>query len=170
MVAEIIDGDLLLSPRPASRHSNAELTLGALLKGPFQWGKDGPGGWVILSEPELHFFPGSEREVVVPDLAGWRRERLPEPPEKAAIEVRPDWVCEVISPSTESVDRTRKTRVYAREGVPHMWFVNPVLKTLEVYRLVGENWQLMGTHQGDVEVRAEPFEAVPLPLGQLWFW
>ena len=170
MVAEIIDGDLLLSPRPAPRHANTESAIAAVLKGPFHWGTNGPGGWVILVEPELHFFPGGEREVVVPDLAGWRRERLPEPPAVAAIEVRPDWVCEVISPSTESLDRAKKTRVYAREGVSHLWLVNPVATTLEVYRLVGENWQLVDTHEGEAEVRAEPFDALVLRLEQLWRW
>lgn len=170
MVAEIIDGDLLLSPRPAPRHANAETALAAALKRPFDWGIDGPGGWVILVEPGLHFFPGGEREVVVPDLGGWRRDRFTQPLDQAAIELRPDWVCEIISPSTEKIDRARKTRVYAREGVPNRWFVNPVTATLKVYHLVGENWQLVATHQGDDEVRAEPFEAVPLQLGHLWKW
>jgi Uma2 family endonuclease len=170
LVAEIIDGDLLLSPRPSPRHANAKASLGAAIKGPFDWGTDGPGGWVILVEPELHFASTGEREVLVPDLAGWRRERLPRPPEQSAIEVPPDWVCEVISPSTETIDRVKKTRVYARERVGHLWLVNPVTTTLEVYRLVGENWQLIATHGGDGEVRAEPFEAVPLRLERLWRW
>jgi Uma2 family endonuclease len=170
MVAEIIDGDLLLSPRPAPRHGNTESAVAAALKVPFHWGTDGPGGWVILVEPELHFFPGGEREVLVPDLAGWRRERLPEPPDKAGIDIRPDWVCEIISPSTENLDRTKKTRVYAREGIPHLWFINPISTTLEVYRLAGENWQLIATFGGDAEVRAEPFDAVTLRLELLWRW
>ena len=119
MVAEIIDGDLLLSPRSSPRHANAESALAAAIKGPFHWGIDGPGGWVILVEPELHFFPGGEREVVVPDLAGWRRERLPQPPDEPAITVPPDWVCEIISPSTETVDSSQEDpRLCARTGVP----------------------------------------------------
>jgi Uma2 family endonuclease len=169
-VAEIIDGDLLLSPRPSPRHANTALAVGGTIKGTFQWGSDGPGGWVILVELELHFTSTGDREVLVPDLAGWRRERLPHPPEQSGIVVSPDWVCEVISPSTETIDRVKKTRVYARERVGHLWLANPVTTTLEVYRLVGENWQLIATQGAEGEVRAEPFEAVALSLERLWRW
>ena len=123
MVAEIIDGDLFASPRPASPHALASSMLGAALIAGF--GGE-PGGWWILDEPELHF----GRDVLVPDLAGWRRERMPTVPDVAAFELAPDWTCEVISPSTGEIDRGRKMRVYARERVGHLWMVDPILRTL----------------------------------------
>src|SRR5436189_566128 len=130
MVAEIIDGDLFASPRPASPHALASSMLGAAVIGSFgdepRWG-DLPGGWWILFEPELHF----RRDVLVPDRAGWRRERVPTVPDVAGFELAPDWACEVISPSTGEIDRGRKMRVYARERVGHLWIVDPILRTLE---------------------------------------
>jgi Uma2 family endonuclease len=163
-VAEILDGELHVSPRPGSRHALAASRLGSELGGPFDRGRGGPGGWWILDEPELHF----GEEVLVPDLAGWRRERLPEFPDTAAFTLAPDWVCEVASPSTERLDRAKKMPAYAREGVPHFWLVNPLARTLEVYRLAEGRWVLLGTHEGDARVRAEPFDAVELELGGLW--
>ena len=139
MVAEIIDGDLFASPRPASPHALASSMLGAALIGGFAGDPGGagvPGGWWILDEPELHF----HRDVLVPDLAGWRRERMPTVPNVAAFELAPDWACEVISPSTGEIDRGRKMWVYARERVGHLWIVDPILRTLEVYRLEKGRW------------------------------
>ena len=139
MVAEIIDGDLFASPRPASPHALASSMLGAAVIGSFgdePSGGDLPGGWWILFEPELHF----RRDVLVPDLAGWRRERMPTVPDVAGFELAPDWACEVISPSTGEIDRGRKMRVYARERVGHLWIVDPILRTLEVYRLEDGRW------------------------------
>jgi Uma2 family endonuclease len=162
-VAEILDGELHVSPRPGSRHALAASRLGSELGGPFDRGRGGPGGWWILDEPELHF----GEEVLVPDLAGWRRERLPEFPDTAAFTLAPDWVCEVASPSTERLDRAKKMPAYAREGVPHFWLVNPLARTLEVYRLAEGRW-VLGTYEGDARVRAEPFDAVELELGGLW--
>jgi len=160
-VAEILDGELYSSPRPAVPHAVASSALGSEIGGPFQQGRGGPGGWWILDEPELHF----GEDVVVPDLAGWRRVRMPTTP---AIELVPDWVCEVLSPSTEAIDRVQKLRIYAREGVAHVWFVNPHTRTLEVLRLASESWVVAATHGGDVTVHVEPFDAVALEMYRLW--
>ena len=164
VVGELVGGELYVSPRPASRHTRAASRLGGVLMGPFDHGLGGPGGWVLLYEPELHL----GRDVLVPDLAGWRRERMPELPDTAAFTLAPDWLCEVLSPSTAALDRGRKMGVYAREGVRHLWLVDPLVQLLEVYRLEDGRWLLLGTHAGEVEVRAEPFEALGLPLGALW--
>ncbi len=163
-VAEIVDGDLHTSPRPASRHALAASALGSGLGPPFHHGRGGPGGWWILFEPELHF----GEDVLVPDLGGWRRERMPEFPDTAAFTLAPDWVCEVVSPSTERLDRAKKLPVYARESVPNLWLVNPGARTLEVYRLAEGRWLLLATHEGATRVRPEPFHAVELELGSLW--
>ncbi len=169
MVAEILDGELHAFPRPARPHTRTASRLGRRL-GPFDDDPGDPGGWVILDEPELHL--GSGPDKVVPDLAGWRRERMPDAigPEDAPAhhDVAPDWICEVISPSTERVDRGKKMRIYRREGVSHAWLINPLAQTLEVYRRDDGGWVLLDTFEGDALVRAEPFEAIELPLGSLW--
>lgn len=169
MVAEILDGELHALPRPARPHTRAASRLGRRL-GPFDDDPGDPGGWVILDEPELHLGPRPDK--VVPDLAGWRRERMLDAigPEDAPAhyDTAPDWVCEVISASTERVDRGKKMRIYRREGVSHVWLLNPTAQTLEVYRLEGERWVLLETYEGDEVIRAEPFEAIELPLGTLW--
>jgi len=165
MVAEIIDDDLIVSPRPASRHTIAASALGVDLGGAFgRRGGSGPGGWVILDEPELHIVG----QVLVPDLAGWRRERMPEVPDVAFFELAPDWICEVLSPSTAARDRTRKMHHYASAAVQHVWFVDPGPQTLEVFRLDAEGWRLLMTAAGDSRVRAAPFDAVELDLQDLW--
>lgn len=164
MVGEILAGELVVSPRPAPRHSFAQANLDYEVTGPFQRGRGGPGGWVFLTEPELHL----SGEVLVPDLAGWRRERLPALSDDSALMVSPDWVCEILSPRTEARDRGAKARSYAREGVSHYWLVNPSLRTLEVWRLEGGRWVVVDLFQGAVEVRVEPFEAAPIALGELW--
>lgn len=163
-VAEILDGELIVTPRPALRHARASSGIGGHLWGPFQGGRGGPGGWWILDEPELHLID----DVVVPDLAGWRRERLPAVPDTAYMTLAPDWVCEVISPTTERMDRSRKMRIYAREGVTHLWLLDPLVRTLEVLRLEGARWVLLGTHSDTDVVRVEPFEAIEIELTTLW--
>ena len=167
MVAELIDGDLITSPRPASPHARATTQLGSKLTVSFDGPPDGagaPGGWWILFEPELHF----GRNVLVPDLAGWRRERMPRIPNVTGFTLAPDWVCETISPSTGSIDRGRKMRIYAQEGVAHLWIVEPIARTIEVYRLDGERWIVASTHGGNDPVRAEPFDAVTLDPSPWW--
>jgi Uma2 family endonuclease len=164
-VGEIVAGELYASPRPAAAHSRAASRLGGQLDGPFDRGAGGPGGWIILDEPELHL--GSD--VLVPDLAGWRRERLPFLGEETtAFELSPDWICEVLSPSTSSLDRVRKMPVYAREGVHFAWLLDPIQRTLEVFELQAQRWQAIGSWEGDVLVRAVPFDAVELDLSSLW--
>jgi Uma2 family endonuclease len=163
-VAEILDGELHVSPRPAPRHASASTGLGGLLWGAFNRGSGGPGGWRILAEPELHLGP----DVLVPDLAGWRRERLPALPEEAYFSVTPDWVCEVVSPSTASVDRVKKLSIYARERIRHAWLVDPLARTIEVLRLENDRWSIVATFAGFDVVRAEPFDAIDLDLSLLW--
>lgn len=164
VIAEIIDGDLVLQPRPAARHSAVASALGEELGPPFKRGRGGPGGWLILDEPELHL----SLDILVPDLAAWRRERLPRIGNEAYFELPPDWVCEVLSPSTEKRDRVSKLFVYARERVPNAWLINPSQRTLEVLRLTSEGWLTLAVHHDDQRVRAEPFDAVELDLSVLW--
>jgi hypothetical protein len=164
LVAEIVDGELWTSPRPALRHAMAHSRLMRELAPPFDGGRGGPGGWHILFEPELHL----GEQTVVPDLAGWRRERMPRVPDAAFATLAPDWVCEVLSPSTAQFDRAKKLRVYAEHGVTHAWLVDPLARSLEVLRLEAGRWILLDTHAGSVTVRAEPFEALDLELGALW--
>lgn len=166
MVAEILDGELIVQPRPATPHAGATSALGEELGPPFKRGRGGPGGWIILDEPELHLGPKPDK--VVPDLAGWRRERMPELPHAAAITLAPDWVCEALSDSTARHDRGRKSRIYAREGVGHLWLMDPIAQTLEVYRLLDGHWLQVDVFEDDAKVRAEPFDAIELDLSALW--
>ena len=164
LVAEILDGELHTSPRPALRHADARSGLVGFLRGPFDRGRAGPGGWRILDEPELHL----GRDVLVPDLAGWRRPRLPPLPDTAYFDVSPDWVCEVVSPSTAAIDRVKKLTIYAREQVRHAWLIDPLARTLEVLRLEHGRWTIVATWSGMAVVMAEPFEAIDLDLSLLW--
>jgi Uma2 family endonuclease len=166
LIAEILDGELFTFPRPAPPHAHATSTLNQDL-GPFSrrlGGPGGPGGWWILFEPELHLGP----DIIVPDLAGWRRERMPALRNVSYLEQAPAWACEVLSPSTMRVDRIRKMRIYAREQVEHVWLIDPLAHTLEVYRLEGSHWVLVDTYDGEEPVRAEPFEAIELDLNRWW--
>ncbi len=168
-VAEILDAELHLMPRPRRRHARGATALGAGLFGPFDLGVGGPGGWVILFEPELHL--GEKPDVLVPDLAGWRRERVPEDffgDDDAFTTLAPDWICEVLSPSTEATDRGKKRRIYRREGVGYLWLLDTALRSLEVYRLEDGRWVELETYEGDGAVRAEPFDAIELSLAALW--
>jgi Uma2 family endonuclease len=163
MVAELIDGVLYISPHPASLHALARSVLGASL-GRFQLEHDGPGGWWLVDQPEVHL--GSD--VLVPDCAGWSRKRMPEFPDAAFFTLAPDWVCEVLSPETEGLDRTKKLAVYARERVPHVWLVKPLTKTLEVFEFDPRGWLILAVHSGHGRVRAVAFDAVEIELARLW--
>lgn len=163
LVAELIRGTLITMPRPAVRHARAATQLGGELHG-FGSRRGGPGGWVLLYEPELHL----GQDVLVPDLAGWRRERMPELPDAPFIELSPDWVCEVLSPSTEVIDRADKLPIYAEQRVAWVWLLDPIVKTLEVFQLDGRTYRLLRTSKEDQKVRAEPFEALELELSVLW--
>jgi Uma2 family endonuclease len=162
-VAEILDGELHVSPRPASPHHFAGSRLGLNLT-PFNEGFGGPGGWWILDEPELHLGP----DVLVPDLAGWRTERMPHVPSVPYYTLAPDWACEIVSPSTERIDRKKKLRIYAREGIRHTWLIDPVKRTIEIRRLEGGDWVMAATHRDDEVISPEPFEAIPFPLTRIW--
>jgi Uma2 family endonuclease len=164
LVAEILDGELIVTPRPAPRHARAGSALVAALHAAFDQGRGGPGGWWILYGPELHF----AQDVVVPDIAGWRRERLRALPEEAFFTLAPDWVCEILSPSTERTDRLRKPTLYARARVTHAWFVNPTVRTLEIFRLEDARWLVVEAHGDEEAVRAEPFDAITLDLRLIW--
>lgn len=164
LLGQIVDDELYATPRPASDHQLASSVLGSELGMPFHLGRGGPGGWWIFVEPELHL----GRQVLVPDLAGWRRERMPVVLREPFFTLAPDWICEVLSPSTARLDRMKKLRAYAREGVGHAWIIDPGLETLEVYRRHEEAWLLVLTASGDDLVRAEPFDAIELSLTGLW--
>jgi Uma2 family endonuclease len=178
--AEIVNGTLYVMSRPAPKHASAASMLGVEIGGPFQRGRGGPGGWWILDEPELHLAP---KEPVIPDLAGWRIERMPQLPDTAYFTLVPDWVCEVLSRSTEKLDRDEKLPYYAEHGVRHVWLLDPIEKRLEVYsldpdpepsgsdpRVLGSRgrWREVRIHQGDTTVRAAPFDAIELDLAALW--
>jgi len=164
LVAEILASELVTHRRPAPRHGSAASELGVELGAAFGRGRGGPGGWVFLDEPELHL--GSH--VAVPDIAGWRRERMQQWPETAYIELAPDWLCEVLSPSTVAYDRGIKRRIYAEAGVRHIWLLDPVTKQLEAFRLEGRNWLLLGTVSAGETVSLEPFDAISFPLDDLF--
>jgi Uma2 family endonuclease len=166
-VAEIIHGQLVLSPRPAGPHAAAATALGEELGPPFKRGRGGPGGWIILYEPEVHL----GGNVLVPDLGGWRRDTMSAVANEPYFTIRPDWVCEVLSPSTEGYDRGDKITLYARAGVTHVWLINPLQHTLEALRLSTEKpgeWTSLAIFRDDAKVRAAPFEAFELDLAVLW--
>ena len=163
-VAEVVDGVLYTNPRPALPHARASSSLGVKIGGPFDHDAGGPGGWWIIDEPELHL----GEDILVPDLAGWRRERLPDFPTAAYSTLAPDWVCEVLSPSTRKLDLHAKRPVYAREEVPHLWLVDPMDRTLEAFELRDGEWVLFATAKDDEPVQVRPFEAVSFSLGDLW--
>lgn len=164
-VAEVVLGVLHTNPRPAARHTRAASRLGGELDGPFDRGRGGPGGWILLDEPELHL----GEDILVPDLAGWRRERMPSFPYEAAFfTLAPDWICEVLSPSTTRLDRGDKLAVYAREEVRFAWLLDPIARTLEVLRLENGRFSILGVYGDEAPVRAQPFDAVELALSSLW--
>jgi Uma2 family endonuclease len=164
MIAELVDGELLVTPRPSGFHTAAHSRLQAILGPPFDLGSGGPGGWIILFEPELHL----GADIVVPDLAGWRRDRLPTVENDAFFTLSPDWVCELLSPSTHALDRAEKLPVYGRSGVGHVWLIDAVQRTIEVMRNQHGRWLLLSVAHGDQRVRLEPFDAIEIDLAVLW--
>lgn len=164
MTGEIVDGVLFTSPRPSARHTHAASILGAEILPPYQLGRNGPGGWVILDETEIML----GENLLVPDLAGWRSERFPGLPKENWISVVPDWVCEILSPSTFRLDKMRKMPIYGRHGVPYLWLIDPVPKTLDVFKLESGRWVLLDAYVENGKVRAEPFEETEIELGNLW--
>jgi len=166
MTGEIIDGELIVTPRPARRHVHTASALGVKVTAPYQFGEGGgPGGWIIYDEPEIYF---DVKNTIVPDLAGWRKERLTTLPREHRFTVPPDWICEILSPKTARNDRIKKMRTFARYGVPNVWLIDPVLKTLEVFQLEAGRWLLLDAFEGDEKVRAEPFQEIELDLAVLW--
>ncbi|AKT38329.1 Uma2 family endonuclease [Chondromyces crocatus] len=165
LVAELIHGVLHTFPRPAMPHGAAATALSMDLGSPFQRGRGGPGGWWFVLEPELHLGD----DVVVPDLAGWRRERMPQMPRAPFVTLPPDWLCEVLSPSTATHDRLRKMPVYARAGVTWLWLLDPLARSLEVFHLLERKRyaQEQTFLEGEV-VRASPFDAIELDLTAIW--
>ena len=165
-VGEILDDTLYAHPRATIGHANVETVLGTLLTDAFGLARTGPGGWWILIEPELHF----GKDVFVPDLVAWRKERLPKRPEphEPWMTVVPDWVCEILSPSTNRLDRARKLPKYHRLGVQHAWLIDPVARTLEVLERAQRGWLNTENFAGEEPVRAPPFDDVPLELRRLW--
>jgi len=166
VTGEILNGQLHTHPRPSGAHVNVGSMLGAELIGPFRKGNEGPGGWWIIDEPEIHFVRNVE--VAVPDLAGWRRERMPYFPEDQRFEVVPDWICEILSPSTAGRDREIKMPLYAYYEVRYIWLIDPAKRTLEAYRFEAGTWIETGRFADADRVTAPPFEAVSLDLEIFW--
>ncbi len=163
-VAEVIDGTLYTHPRPAPRHATASSRLGIEIGGPFDRGRGGPGGWRIIDEPELHL----GKDILVPDMGGWCRERMPQLPDTAYFTLAPDWTCEILSASTRKLDLLRKRPIYAREGVQHLWLIDPVDRILEAFEFRDGQWLLIASAQDDEPVSIPPFDAITFSLGELW--
>ncbi len=167
--AEVIDGVLVTPPSPLPRHSHVQGRLRSLVGGPFddEDGRGGPGGWWILMEVDIRF---GQRDIVRPDLVGWRRDRLPSPWDTRPIEVTPDWICEVISPSNVSNDRVKKRRLYAAHGVPFYWLIDPEARILDALRCDGPGsaWTEVGSYDDESVARIAPFDAIELEVGRLF--
>lgn len=164
VTGEIIDGELIVTPKPAPRHAGAGFVLSHEIGSPYQFGQGGPGGWIFLPEVEIMF----GEDLLVPDISGWRKERFPGHPKENWFSVAPDWICEILSPSTRRKDRILKMRIYAREHVSWVWLVDPLQKLLDVFRLEPVGWVLASSFVEDDKVRAEPFDAIEFDLGGLW--
>jgi Uma2 family endonuclease len=166
LTGDIIDGQLHSQPRPSGRHGLAESSLIGELIGPFQEGRGGPGGWWIIGESELRFI--RDTDVYVPDIAGWRHERMPQMPEDQRFTVVPDWGDEILSKSTASKDREFKIPAYAEYGIAYRWLIDPLARTLEAYAREGRFWREIGRFAFDDRVAVAPFDAVTTPLVDLW--
>lgn len=165
MTGQIIDGELIVTPRPSRKHVFAATTLGSKVTTTYHFGEGGgPGGWIILIDPEIAL----GEDILVPDLAGWKEERFPEAEDHNWISVVPDWICEILSPHTAKTDKTEKMPIYARHGVSRLWLIDPLARTLDVYGLETDRWMVMGLYAEEDTVRAEPFQEVAISLAGLW--
>lgn len=161
---QIVNGELVVTPRPSTRHTLAGIAVSGKLVPPFHFGKDGPGGWVILYEHEIML----GENLLVPDFSGWRKERFPGVPEKNWISVPPDWICEILSPGTARLDRVQKMPIYALHGAKYIWLIDPIMKTLEVFRLDSGKWVFLAAFADKDKVRAEPFDEIEIDLADFW--
>ncbi len=164
VIGEIIDSELHVSPRPSPSQASANSVLGIEIGGPFHLGRGGPGGWWILDEPEVHI----DSNITVPDMAGWKRSRMPQLPTELYFSSVPDWICEILSPSTAVFDRVKKMPLYAQQGVKHIWLVDVRVKTLEVYENQNGKWLLLRSYSNNDMIRAVPFELIEFNLASLW--
>lgn len=164
MIGELINGELYASPRPSGPHALFTSALGMLIGTKYHLGINGPGGWWIIDEPELHLGP----DTVVPDIAGWRRERMPTVPKSHIFTIAPDWICETLSPGNARYDRRKKLPVYASHGVPWAWIADPIHRSVEVLQLVDERWTLAGIYSESDVFTAEPFPLAEIDLPLIW--
>ncbi len=164
MTGEILDGELIVHPRPSRTHIHASSVLGGKINPPYQFGSGGPGGWIILVEPEIQL----DEHIMVPDLAGWKKERFIWEEDQNPISVTPDWICEILSPSTCRPDKMKKMPIYADHGVGYLWPLDPIAKILDTYRLKLNGWIPLARFRGDDKVRSEPFQEIEFDLGDLW--
>ncbi|MBF0226618.1 MAG: Uma2 family endonuclease [Desulfobacterales bacterium] len=164
MIGQIINGELITMPRPSLRHSNVVSSIGFEIGPPYKFGRGGPGGWIILDEPEIKL----GENIFVPDIAGWEKKRLPKFPKTNYISVPPDWICEVLSPCTEKTDRAMKMPIYAQFGISYFWIINPIEKILEVLKLSDNKWFILAIYAENDKVRAEPFQEIEIDLQNLW--
>jgi len=164
LVAEIIHGVLETHPRPTPRHAMTSAEILGMLRGPFRLGEGGPGGWLFMNEPELHL----SNHGVVPVIVGWRRGRMSSLPDTPYLTLVPDWVCEILSPSTARLDQGPKRQIYAGCGVPYLWLLDPVTRVLDAYQLVSGKWLLLGTATGSGDVSLPPFDAISFSLDVLF--
>ena len=166
LTGELIHGQVHTQPRPSGPHALASSRLGMRIGAGYDLGSGGPGGWWIIDEPEIHF--DRDSEVLVPDLAGWRRERMPALPLDQRFEVVPDWICEILSPATASKDREVKMPIYAQYGVVYAWIIDPTKRVIEVYVQSAQDWTLQAAYTAEQTLRAVPFEAAAFQVAALW--
>jgi Uma2 family endonuclease len=164
MTGEIIDGELIVHPRPSRKHTFTASALDKKIGTPYQFGEGGPGGWIIIVEPEIQL----GEHTMVPDLAGWKRERFPIEEDTNWISVAPDWICEILSPSTYRLDKMKKMPIYADHGVGYFWLMDPLYRVLDTYRLESGKWVASGSFYEDDKVRAEPFQEIEFSLEDMW--
>ena len=165
--AEVVRGALEVSPAPLPRHARVQRTLGRVVGGAFDDddGEGGPGGWWILPEVDVRL---TRHDIVRPDVAGWRRERLPDPGDLRPIDVVPDGICEITSPSNARRDRVDKARLYLEAGVPFYWIVDPETRVLEALVRDGARWVEAGRFSDGDVVRLAPFEAIEIKITRLF--